>query len=26
MAIAMVLGGVFIYYRWQRNNRVDILN
>ena len=26
MAIAMVLGGVFIYYRWQRNKRVDILN
>ena len=26
MAVAMVLGGVFIYYRWQRNNRVDLLN
>jgi len=26
MAIAIVLGGVFIYYRWQRNKRVDILN
>lgn len=26
MAITMVLGGVFIYYRWQRNKRVDILN
>ena len=26
MAIVIVLGGVFIYYRWQRNKRVDILN